>query len=496
MRHARFKPCKLRPLVAGSALIAALAAAQAAPAQLTPPQLLACIELDEAVQAGIKAHEEVVAQQVLAAQAIEVEKVELQGLQQRLTSLDPTARQAVARRVEAFNERVGAFNAKAAALESEEARLGAEVLRYNQDCTGRPYDPRDKQQALAEHQAHKRAAAAAGPFKAGVEAFDKGNHAEALAHWLPLAEQGRAVAQFNVAVMYEQGLGVNKDQAQAARWFVAAATAGVASAQLKAGTLYESGQGVAKDLSSASYWYGEAANSSGSKDADIAKQARDRLALLPPQYRMGLEEIVAFDGGRFVLRRAANKECVIALQGEVTQSANVEFDRVIEKAKAVGCARPLVLLLESPGGSVDAGLELAQSVRAEGMRTIARYECASSCANIFLGGSERVLKGSRAAIGLHQLSRTSGEGNARITTCVTARDDPALRALRRHLWFVVSETADQILRIVMATPCNAIEWVRGKRALDLQLATRIEAPDDDLFGPPASRLGSSGAAPR
>jgi hypothetical protein len=197
-----------------------------------------------------------------------------------------------------------------------------------------------------------------------------------------------------------------------------------------------------------------------------------------------------------VLRRAANKECIIALQGEVTQSANFEFESVIKKAKAVDCARPLILLLESPGGSVDAGLELARSVRAEGMRTIARYECASSCANIFLGGSERVLWGSRAAIGLHQISRVRGEGNARTTTCVTARDDPSLQALRRYLRFVLPETAEEVIRTVMATSCKEIEWVNGKRALDMQIATRIEAPDDDIFGPREERMSVSGTASR
>lgn len=130
------------------------------------------------------------------------------------------------------------------------------------------------------------------------------------------------------------------------------------------------------------------------------------------------------------------------------------------------------------------------------MRTIARYECASSCANIFLGGSERVLWGSRAAIGLHQASSVRGEGNGRTITCVTARDDPSPQALRRHLRFVVPETAEEIIRIVMATPCTQIEWVKGSRALDLQVATRIEAPDDDVFGPRDERTGASPEVPR
>jgi len=374
--------------------------------------------------------------------------------------------------------------------------MHAELTRYNTACTGREYDVKDRQLALATYQARKQAAAAAGPFEAGLKAFDQGNFQEALKQWLPIAEQGRASAQHNIAVMYEQGLGVNKDDTQSARWFVAAAERGDAASQLKAGTLYEAGQGVSKDLGRASYWYSQAADSSSGKDADTARQARGRLAKLPQEFQAGSQDVVAFDGGRFVLSRAANKECVVALQGVVSQSTNLKFGDMIKKAKAQDCARPLTLLLESPGGSVDAGLDLARSVREEGMRTIARYECASSCANIFLGGAERVLWGSRAAIGLHQISNVRGVGSFGTTTCVASRDDPAVQALRRHLRFVVPETSDEIMRIVMNTPCSEIEWVKGKRALDLQLATRIEAQGEDVFGPREGRVGTMGATPR
>src|SRR5690349_14572247 len=69
-------------------------------------------------------------------------------------------------------------------------------------------------------------AAGDGSFQAGVKAFDQGRHAEAFAIWLPLAEQGRVEAQFNIAVLYEQGLGVGKSEAEAARWYRAAAERG------------------------------------------------------------------------------------------------------------------------------------------------------------------------------------------------------------------------------------------------------------------------------
>jgi hypothetical protein len=335
---------------------------------------------------------------------------------------------------------------------------------------------------------------AGGAFAAGVRAFDQGRHQEAVALWLPLAEQGVPAAQFNLAVMYEQGLGVPKSDVEAARWFRAAAERGDVGAQLKIGSLYEQGAGVARDLDSAGFWYGEAAKG-GAKDADAARQARARLAALGRQVEVGPEQVTAFDGGRFVLRQAADKECVVALQGVVTQSANFTFDDVVKKAKAMGCARPLTLLLESPGGQLDAGFALGRSVREEGMRTVARYGCASSCASIFLGGSERIIWGARAAIGLHQPAVTHPDEDFKDRRCITRTDDPGVIAFRRYIHFVVPETADEILRVALDTPCQSVTWVRGKRALELHVATRIEAEGRDVFGPREMHMDSSASAP-
>lgn len=339
------------------------------------------------------------------------------------------------------------------------------------------------------------AAAAAGSFAAGVKAFDQGRHPEAFSLWRPLAEQGNAEAQFNIAVMYEQGLGVAQSDLEAARWYRAAAEAGDVAAQLKMGSLYEAGVGVAKDLGSASHWYGEAAKGRA-KDADAARQASARLAALPKEYQVEPEDVTPFDGGRFVLRRAADKECVVALQGTVTRSANYTFDDVVKKAKAQGCARPLTLLLESPGGNHEAGIALGRSVRDEGMRTVARYACASSCATIFLGGTERILWGVRAAIGFHQLALVRDGDKLEDGRCVTTRDDPDIVALRRYVRFAVPDTWEEIFRMVMNTSCKSIDWVKGKRALDLRVATRVEAENEDVFGPREARIKAAPVAPR
>jgi uncharacterized protein len=56
-------------------------------------------------------------------------------------------------------------------------------------------------------------------FDNGVKAYKNGDFATALKEWRPLAEQGNAAAQFNLALMYDNGTGVPQDYAQAVEWY-------------------------------------------------------------------------------------------------------------------------------------------------------------------------------------------------------------------------------------------------------------------------------------
>ena len=50
------------------------------------------------------------------------------------------------------------------------------------------------------------------------DAYKKGNYKAAFNEWLPLAEKGAAEAQFNLAVMHEDGEGVPQSYEEAAKW--------------------------------------------------------------------------------------------------------------------------------------------------------------------------------------------------------------------------------------------------------------------------------------
>lgn len=58
---------------------------------------------------------------------------------------------------------------------------------------------------------------------AAYDAFLSGRYEEAIAIWLPMANGGLAVAQFNLGVMYANGLGVDRDMGVAMDWWARAA---------------------------------------------------------------------------------------------------------------------------------------------------------------------------------------------------------------------------------------------------------------------------------
>lgn len=70
------------------------------------------------------------------------------------------------------------------------------------------------------------AAPALADVKAGVDAWQQGDYAKAVAQWRPLAQNGDADAQFNLGQAYKLGRGVPADLPQAADWYRRAAAQG------------------------------------------------------------------------------------------------------------------------------------------------------------------------------------------------------------------------------------------------------------------------------
>ena len=102
--------------------------------------------------------------------------------------------------------------------------------------------------------------ATADQFEDGLAAAQSGDFATALRLWKPLADQGYALAQYNLGVTYANGYGVTQDYAAAAAWYRKAADQGHASAQFNLGFMYRAGFGVTQDYAAAAEWYRKAAD--------------------------------------------------------------------------------------------------------------------------------------------------------------------------------------------------------------------------------------------
>lgn len=76
----------------------------------------------------------------------------------------------------------------------------------------------------------------------GVDAYNRSDYEKAVSLWMPLAVQGNSREQYNIASMYEDGIGgLQKDLLQTAQWLRRAADNGESEAMNKLGKMYKEG---------------------------------------------------------------------------------------------------------------------------------------------------------------------------------------------------------------------------------------------------------------
>jgi len=90
-------------------------------------------------------------------------------------------------------------------------------------------------------------------------ALSRKDYSEAFRITKAIADTGDRDAQFNLAWLYQRGLGVEHDDTQAVAWFRKAAEQGHLNAQFNLGQMYEHGAGVEKSDEQAFIWYRKAA---------------------------------------------------------------------------------------------------------------------------------------------------------------------------------------------------------------------------------------------
>lgn len=115
------------------------------------------------------------------------------------------------------------------------------------------------------------------------EALLGSNPARALTACRNIAEQGSALGQANLGLMYHEGKGILWDQAGAVMWFRKAAEQGLAKAQFNLGVMYDQGQGVSQDYVQAHLWLSLAAaqglgGAQSVRDLVAARMTPDQIA--------------------------------------------------------------------------------------------------------------------------------------------------------------------------------------------------------------------------
>lgn len=93
----------------------------------------------------------------------------------------------------------------------------------------------------------------------GFQAFSAGKYEQALRLWLPIAEKDNADAQYNLGILYQKGLGVEKNPKAAFIWYKRASANGNTDAMYNLGIMYNKGRVIYRSPKDAIKWWKKAA---------------------------------------------------------------------------------------------------------------------------------------------------------------------------------------------------------------------------------------------
>jgi TPR repeat protein len=97
--------------------------------------------------------------------------------------------------------------------------------------------------------------------------------AEALKWYRRAADDGYTFAQYNLGAMYQKGICIQQDYPEALKWYRQAAEQGITEAQYNLGIMYFSGDGIPKDVIQAYTWVDVAALGGNER----ARESRDLI---------------------------------------------------------------------------------------------------------------------------------------------------------------------------------------------------------------------------
>jgi hypothetical protein len=182
----------------------------------------------------------------------------------------------------------------------------------------------------------------------------------------------------------------------------------------------------------------------------------------------------------------------------------------VDQMNGMLAAHPEVrrLSIDSPGGDLATGLRLGRIVRDRTLETYVEggvREAASAAAYVFLGGTERIVKG-RRGIGVHAFYTPA----AQVRAMVKQKSGEELIAVLNEFERSTQESTMSVVEYVVAmigdtrivaeavkTGSDALVWPDAAKLLDLKVATKLvelapeEIPDPAWFyGEVVAELGA------
>lgn len=275
-----------------------------------------------------------------------------------------------------------------------------------------------------------------------------------------LAETGNAKAAFLLGIMYERGFGVPESAEETFFWMNKAADGGLVAAETMLGVYFRDGVGAEKDLdkslkhlkraarmndSVAMYELGSIFRTQkhGLFEPDRAFKLIQQSAILGnvrAQFALGemwekgegtlrnlgrayhwyqkslrsgdepAEERIAEMSQWYDLRKLDDRIVFVSLDksGEVMFLAGEFEEGLMDVVREKFSQRTRSIVMESPGGLVEEGIQLGNFIRENKLDVYSGFECSSACAIAFLSGNERVL-GSNGSLVFHAPKFALGE---------------------------------------------------------------------------------------
>ncbi len=107
-------------------------------------------------------------------------------------------------------------------------------------------------------------------YEEGLRAAEKDDYKTAFKKWQKLAQNGDALVQATVAVLYHTGQGVARNYEKAFYWYKKSAEKGNAQSQANLGVMYAKGTGTKRDMIKSYAWYSVAA--AANKDKKVGNE--------------------------------------------------------------------------------------------------------------------------------------------------------------------------------------------------------------------------------